>query len=144
MYKAGKVSFEHVVTFNMDEYCDIPKTHPGSYHHFMWENLFKVRQAGCQAGWLPARHCVGPGAVLSDRDTAAGGAVGREGVVILWVPLGDCDSGAAGGGSGVGGPGSVGEVEGFEGGDGGREGGVIFWSPRRYSRATSRAALSHF
>ena len=30
--KAGKVSFEHVVTFNMDEYCGLPEEHPGSYH----------------------------------------------------------------------------------------------------------------
>jgi len=38
--KAGKVSFENVVTFNMDEYVGLPKDHPESYHHFMWSNLF--------------------------------------------------------------------------------------------------------
>merc|ERR1711920_35951 len=32
---------EHVVTFNMDEYCGLPKDHPESYHSFMWTNLFK-------------------------------------------------------------------------------------------------------
>ena len=37
----GKVSFQHVVTFNMDEYCDLPRDHPESYHSFMWENLFR-------------------------------------------------------------------------------------------------------
>merc|ERR1711920_453862 len=31
---------EHVVTFNMDEYCGLPKDHPESYHSFMWTNLF--------------------------------------------------------------------------------------------------------
>ena len=41
LYKAGKVSFKHVVTFNMDEYCGLPRDHPESYHSFMWENLFK-------------------------------------------------------------------------------------------------------
>lgn len=40
LYKAGKVSFENVVTFNMDEYCGIPREHSQSYHTFMWENFF--------------------------------------------------------------------------------------------------------
>jgi glucosamine-6-phosphate isomerase len=40
-FKAGKVSFQHVVTFNMDEYCGLPRDHPESYHSFMWENLFR-------------------------------------------------------------------------------------------------------
>ncbi len=38
--KAGKVSFKNVVTFNMDEYVNIPKEHPESYHSFMWNNFF--------------------------------------------------------------------------------------------------------
>ncbi len=38
--KAGKVSFEHVVTFNMDEYIGLPEGHPESYHSFMWNNFF--------------------------------------------------------------------------------------------------------
>lgn len=41
LHKEGKVSFEHVVTFNMDEYCGLPQEHPESYYSFMWENLFK-------------------------------------------------------------------------------------------------------
>ncbi|CAO3611124.1 unnamed protein product [Mucor hiemalis] len=40
MYKAGEISFEHVVTFNMDEYVGLPRDHPESYHSFMWKNLF--------------------------------------------------------------------------------------------------------
>ncbi|MBD2813637.1 glucosamine-6-phosphate deaminase [Xenorhabdus sp. Flor] len=40
LYQAGKVSFKHVVTFNMDEYVGIPKDHPQSYHTFMHHNLF--------------------------------------------------------------------------------------------------------
>ena len=39
-YRAGRVSFEHVITFNMDEYVGIPKDHPQSYHSFMWTNFF--------------------------------------------------------------------------------------------------------
>jgi len=38
--KEKQFSFEHVVTFNMDEYCNLPKDHPESYHSFMWTNLF--------------------------------------------------------------------------------------------------------
>lgn len=38
--KEGRVSFKNVVTFNMDEYCGIPKTHPQSYYTFMHENFF--------------------------------------------------------------------------------------------------------
>ncbi len=37
---AGKVSFEHVVTFNMDEYVGLPRDHPQSYYSFMWDNFF--------------------------------------------------------------------------------------------------------
>lgn len=40
LYKAGKVSFQHVITFNMDEYVGIDKSHPQSYHTFMWDNFF--------------------------------------------------------------------------------------------------------
>ena len=38
--KQGKVSFQHVVTFNMDEYVGLPEDHPESYHTFMWKNFF--------------------------------------------------------------------------------------------------------
>ena len=38
--KAGKVSFKNVVTFNMDEYVNLPEEHPESYHSFMWTNFF--------------------------------------------------------------------------------------------------------
>ena len=38
--KQGVVSFRHVVTFNMDEYVNLPEKHPESYHSFMWNNFF--------------------------------------------------------------------------------------------------------
>ncbi len=38
--KSGKVSFQNVVTFNMDEYIGLPDGHPESYHSFMWNNFF--------------------------------------------------------------------------------------------------------
>lgn len=39
-YAAGRVSFRHVRTFNLDEYCDLPKTHPNSFFSFMQAQLF--------------------------------------------------------------------------------------------------------
>ncbi|MGD2094454.1 MAG: glucosamine-6-phosphate deaminase [Phycisphaerales bacterium] len=36
----GVVSFKNVITFNMDEYVNLPKEHPESYHSFMWNNFF--------------------------------------------------------------------------------------------------------
>lgn len=39
-HQAGRVSFRHVVTFNMDEYVGLPREHPESYYSFMHKNLF--------------------------------------------------------------------------------------------------------
>ncbi|PHH74395.1 hypothetical protein CDD80_3111 [Ophiocordyceps camponoti-rufipedis] len=39
-FKAGLISFQHVVTFNMDEYVGIPRDHAESYHSFMWKHFF--------------------------------------------------------------------------------------------------------
>lgn len=38
--KKGVVSFQNVVTFNMDEYIGLSEDHPQSYHFFMWDNFF--------------------------------------------------------------------------------------------------------
>jgi len=40
MHNEGKLSFKNVRTFNMDEYCGLPKDHPQSYQYFMMQNLF--------------------------------------------------------------------------------------------------------
>ena len=39
--REGRVSFRHVITFNMDEYVGLPENHPESYHSFMWNNFFR-------------------------------------------------------------------------------------------------------
>ncbi len=36
----GKISFAKVKSFNLDEYCDLPKNDKNSYYTFMHENLF--------------------------------------------------------------------------------------------------------
>ena len=38
--KQGVVSFQNVITFNMDEYVGLDENHPQSYHRFMWDNFF--------------------------------------------------------------------------------------------------------
>lgn len=39
-YKDGDISFKDVKTFNLDEYCDLPRDDKNSYYTFMHENLF--------------------------------------------------------------------------------------------------------
>lgn len=39
-YRAGDISLKEVQTFNLDEYCELPRQHSQSYYRFMQENLF--------------------------------------------------------------------------------------------------------
>ena len=39
-YEEGKISFENVKSYNLDEYCGISRQHPQSYYYFMHDNLF--------------------------------------------------------------------------------------------------------
>lgn len=39
-YERGEVSLKGVKTFNLDEYCDIPRDNKNSYYTFMFANLF--------------------------------------------------------------------------------------------------------
>ena len=39
-YRAGKISFADITTFNLDEYCDLPRDDKNSYYSFMQQNLF--------------------------------------------------------------------------------------------------------
>lgn len=40
LHQQGTVSFQHVVTFNMDEYVGLPADHPESYRSYMFRNFF--------------------------------------------------------------------------------------------------------
>ena len=40
-HKAHGTGYAHIRTVYLDEYQGLPKSHPQSYAHFMWENLFK-------------------------------------------------------------------------------------------------------
>lgn len=39
--QSGELDFSKVCSFNLDEYCGLPKVHPQSYYSFMQEHLFK-------------------------------------------------------------------------------------------------------
>lgn len=39
-FNEGGISFKDVKTYNLDEYCDLPKSDKNSYYTFMHENLF--------------------------------------------------------------------------------------------------------
>ncbi len=39
-YKNGEISFKDAKTFNLDEYCNLPREDKNSYYTFMHENLF--------------------------------------------------------------------------------------------------------
>ncbi|HEY8435634.1 MAG TPA: glucosamine-6-phosphate deaminase [Haloplasmataceae bacterium] len=39
-HKENGTSYQNVMTFNLDEYVGLEKTHPQSYYYFMMENLF--------------------------------------------------------------------------------------------------------
>jgi glucosamine-6-phosphate deaminase len=41
-YRDGRVSFKYVITFNMDEYVNLPKDHPQSYYQYMYCNFFSL------------------------------------------------------------------------------------------------------
>lgn len=41
MHKEEGLSFQNVVTFNLDEYYPLEHDHQQSYNHFMWDRLFK-------------------------------------------------------------------------------------------------------
>jgi len=47
------LSFQHVVTFNMDEYVGLPEDHPQSYHRYMHRNLFDAVHMPADAWHIP-------------------------------------------------------------------------------------------
>jgi glucosamine-6-phosphate deaminase len=41
LHREKGLDFSHCRTFNLDEYAGLPPSHPGSYHHYMAERLFR-------------------------------------------------------------------------------------------------------
>jgi glucosamine-6-phosphate deaminase len=101
LYNQGKVSFENVVTFNMDEYIGLPEDHQESYHSFMWNNFFshidiKPENVNILNGNAPdlAAECEG----YEQRIVAAGGidlfigGVGEDGHLAFNEPFSSLNS----------------------------------------------------
>ena len=59
LHQAGKVSFQQVVTFNLDEYLGLPREHPESYWSFMHRQLFDHID-------IPADHIHLPRGIVDD------------------------------------------------------------------------------
>lgn len=59
MHQEEGLSFEHVTSFNLDEYVGLPLSHPASYHRFMAENFFRRVN-------IPPSQCHIPDGLASD------------------------------------------------------------------------------
>ncbi|MFA5668115.1 MAG: glucosamine-6-phosphate deaminase [Balneolaceae bacterium] len=54
MYKAGEISFEQVITFNLDEYHPMSHDSEHSYHHFMNQIFFDAVDIKAENTWIPS------------------------------------------------------------------------------------------
>jgi len=54
MHRDEGLDFSQVVTFNLDEYVGLGKTHPQSYHYFMHEHFFKFVNIAPHNIYLPS------------------------------------------------------------------------------------------
>ena len=54
MHREEGLSFQHVTTFNLDEYVGLPPEHDQSYRYFMNENLFKHVNVPIQNTHVPS------------------------------------------------------------------------------------------
>ncbi len=90
LHREEKLSFAHVISFNLDEYLSLPPEHPQSYHHFMWTHLFshidiKRENVHLPSGTVPAAEVDAHCRHYEEMITAAGGidyqilGIGRTG-----------------------------------------------------------------
>lgn len=53
LHREEGLNFSQVTTFNLDEYLGLAPSHPASYHHFMWENLFQHINVSPERVFIP-------------------------------------------------------------------------------------------
>ena len=53
MHHAEGLSFSRVITFNLDEYIGLPRTHPQSYFRFMWDNFLGHIDIPSTSAYIP-------------------------------------------------------------------------------------------
>jgi glucosamine-6-phosphate deaminase len=78
LHRAAKLSFQHVFTFNLDEYYPISPLDPRGYRHYMHEHLFQhidipANQAHLLDGTVPEPFAAEHGAAFDHWIDAAGG-----------------------------------------------------------------------
>lgn len=59
--KQGTITFEHAISFNLDEYIGLADDNPNSYHYYMDEKLFNHID-------IPKKHTFVPNGVADDLD----------------------------------------------------------------------------
>ena len=102
-HRAKRLSFRHVVTFNLDEYHGLAADHPESYRRFMQRELFEhidIDPANTHVprGDLPAEAVPGHAAAYEAQIEALGGAdlcllgIGRNGHIAFNEPGSGQDS----------------------------------------------------
>ncbi len=103
MHKEGALSFQNVITFNLDEYYGIGHDASQSYHRFMWENLFshvdiKPEHVHIPDGTLPPERLAKYGQRFEQDIRDAGGidlqllGIGRTGHIGFNEPGSPADS----------------------------------------------------
>jgi glucosamine-6-phosphate deaminase len=90
LHREEKLSFRNVITFNLDEYYGLPRTHPESYWRFMHEQLFShvdiaPENVNVPDGTVPREAVFASCRAYEERIRAAGGldlqvlGIGRTG-----------------------------------------------------------------
>ncbi|QYM78880.1 glucosamine-6-phosphate deaminase [Horticoccus luteus] len=103
LHREEKLSFRHVVTFNLDEYHGLPRTHPESYWRFMHEQLFDhldipPENIHLPDGTVPRAEVFGACRAYEEKFRAAGGidvqilGIGRTGHIGFNEPGSGRDS----------------------------------------------------
>ncbi|MBR4592774.1 MAG: glucosamine-6-phosphate deaminase [Elusimicrobiaceae bacterium] len=81
LFQQGKIDFQHVITFNMDEYIGLSPDDPQSYHAYMQQQLFKAVNLQAQNTFLPD----GCATDLAAQCRAYENAIKQAGGVRLWI-----------------------------------------------------------
>lgn len=77
-YKAGELSFAKAKSFNLDEYCDLPKNDKNSYYTFMMEKLFDHVDIDKENVHVPDGNAPDPDAYAASYDEAIKAAGGID------------------------------------------------------------------
>jgi glucosamine-6-phosphate deaminase len=83
-HREGKLDLRQIVTFNVDEFVDLPRQHPGTYAAYMARHLFRHVNVAPDRQHLPAGDTSDP-RVEAQRYEAAIQAAGGIDVMLLGI-----------------------------------------------------------